>query len=738
MLIKIGNFETPRYDPDSDIDSIARRCYLRVLFAQSREPPAGSQRLAPVCRWLVQLSHIKTGQKGGPSFLGGNQLNKKIRLLCASMNQGRVAADFSTRDASVKYVPVTLGDQNLCLDEVKANSRFQSLVKHAFLVAASDGVLDKKGRRHQDLIVVDNDPGVTLEPERCNVTGFDGAHQAVQARIIHAPTGPLSLEAAPAAASTRGAPVSRPAAEPQASWTTSGVNKTILRRIRAQGPIVTLGNKTSAAASGSASARPASQQGLVEFQPPGSGRFPTLSSRAAVAATSGLAEAAAGAAPPGLAEAAAGVATSLTGPRRAEAAALPEAATYGLADAAAGAATSVARVIEAPSSPRVFTPASESELPSESESYSINSISPAVTRRAPRRDHPPAPGPPGLKAPAAASAEAAAAAASTRGLPLQHVDDVVRGDSALPDFEDYVDLKVEAHVDVKLQTGADVLGALDRQAEAMADQEDDEAALLRAVGSDAQVPPRTSSGSGRTRARSEDAKEPQESAEEGQGAGQVRKKHRTERRSIKEPEPALADASTLGGASPFRRVAMKSRIVVEKEHGSEKYLLVHAATDTVDVIERVLEARGRAMADEAWEKFGGAPKDARLALIANRRAYMVRDREGVGYLVFCAGLQKRSQYYAFEDWANTREGDYHLRKQDSKGWWEPISRRSANKRFAIPRGMARQKWKVYCDHTFGGLEWFNVLSQMGGCPAEFVEAWNAVNNQRCLVAHPLY
>ena len=165
---------------------------------------------------------------------------------------------------------------------------------------------------------------------------------------------------------------------------------------------------------------------------------------------------------------------------------------------------------------------------------------------------------------------------------------------------------------------------------------------------------------------------------------------------------------------------------------------MHAATDTVDVIERVLEARGRAMADEAWELFSAAREDVRRALITNRRAYLVWDRGSVGYLVLCAGLQKRSQYYAFEDWASTREGDYHLRKQDSKGWWVPIPRRSANVRFAIPRGLARQKWEVYCDHTFGGQEWFNVLSQMGGCPAEFVEAWNAVTNQRLQVAHPLY
>ena len=47
-------------------------------------------------------------------------------------------------------------------------------------------------------------------------------------------------------------------------------------------------------------------------------------------------------------------------------------------------------------------------------------------------------------------------------------------------------------------------------------------------------------------------------------------------------------------------------------------------------------------------------------------------------------------------------------------------------------------FKNHCDHTFGGQTWFDVLNQMGGCPAEFVEAWNAVTNQRLQVAHPLY
>jgi hypothetical protein len=39
-------------------------------------------------------------------------------------------------------------------------------------------------------------------------------------------------------------------------------------------------------------------------------------------------------------------------------------------------------------------------------------------------------------------------------------------------------------------------------------------------------------------------------------------------------------------------------------------------------------------------------------------------------------------------------------------------------------------FKVYCDKKFGGEVWFDVLNQMGGCPGEFVDAWNAVVDQR--------
>ena len=64
-LILAGAVETPKYMSDHQDKSIAHRPYLRVLLAEPMP-----RRLATT--WLVQLSHIKTGNRDGPSFLGSN------------------------------------------------------------------------------------------------------------------------------------------------------------------------------------------------------------------------------------------------------------------------------------------------------------------------------------------------------------------------------------------------------------------------------------------------------------------------------------------------------------------------------------------------------------------------------------------------------------------------------------------------------------------------------------------
>ena len=203
MFVLAGRPETPKYDPTNDDAMIAKRTYLRVPLAPM--PP----RSATV--WLVQLSHIKTGNSGA-SLLKGNVLNKKIHLFAAALNQGcRRAAEMGG-----DVVPVLLGDQNLTRDEVTTNPLALSLIQHAFLVASSAGLVDNQNRLHQDLVVVGDVGGLTLESVPEYVVGFDNTHQAVRARIYREPTGPAeaasaaaSAEAASAAASTLAAAYSQ-------------------------------------------------------------------------------------------------------------------------------------------------------------------------------------------------------------------------------------------------------------------------------------------------------------------------------------------------------------------------------------------------------------------------------------------------------------------------------------------------------------------------------------------------
>ena len=49
---------------------------------------------------------------------------------------------------------------------------------------------------------------------------------------------------------------------------------------------------------------------------------------------------------------------------------------------------------------------------------------------------------------------------------------------------------------------------------------------------------------------------------------------------------------------------------------------------------------------------------------------------------------------------------------------------------AVDSRGSKSVFKTHCDHVFGGQTWFDVLCQMGGCPAAFVDAWNTVINQR--------
>ena len=157
--------------------------------------------------------------------------------------------------------------------------------------------------------------------------------------------------------------------------------------------------------------------------------------------------------------------------------------------------------------------------------------------------------------------------------------------------------------------------------------------------------------------------------------------------------------------------------------------------ETVAEIDRVLKARNRAIEDEARELCGAStPEDARRALVGARRACAVRGSHGhLEYLVIDAQLQQRARYYAFRDWAHTRDGQRYLTKQDCHGQEYLLPLESTAGPYTIPKD-ARAAFKNHADHVYGGETWLNVLIQMGGCPREFVDCWNLAIDQRLQAA----
>ena len=99
---------------------------------------------------------------------------------------------------------------------------------------------------------------------------------------------------------------------------------------------------------------------------------------------------------------------------------------------------------------------------------------------------------------------------------------------------------------------------------------------------------------------------------------------------------------------------------------------------------------------------------------------MVRGSRGRhNYLVIDGQLLKRSRYYIFRDWANTPDAvlaEAGPRRKvvatapgqclDAWQWRQPRESQTV--------------FKNHADHVFGGQTWLDVLSQMGGCPCEFM------------------
>ena len=100
---------------------------------------------------------------------------------------------------------------------------------------------------------------------------------------------------------------------------------------------------------------------------------------------------------------------------------------------------------------------------------------------------------------------------------------------------------------------------------------------------------------------------------------------------------------------------------------------------------------------------------------------MVRGSRGrLDYLVIDGQLQKRSRYYIFKDWAETLEGKWFLHKQDRESGfscWCLDAQLLSGGPWTMPRE-SRAVFKNDAEHVQTCL---GVLSQMGGCPCEFVE-----------------
>ena len=181
-------------------------------------------------------------------------------------------------------------------------------------------------------------------------------------------------------------------------------------------------------------------------------------------------------------------------------------------------------------------------------------------------------------------------------------------------------------------TGADVVAALDSEAQEVADEEDQETTIADAMADAKEAVAKeegAASGAASTRVADD---EPEEAP--------TRKKMRSA-----EAEAGPAEAAAASTRGPARRQAMKSRIIVQKEDDSEKYSLVCAATQTEAEIDRVLEARAAAILDEARESFGAStPEERRAFLVDNWRMVDVTAEDGITYPLGDFQLQERIKY----------------------------------------------------------------------------------------------
>ncbi|CAK0809359.1 unnamed protein product [Prorocentrum cordatum] len=197
------------------------------------------------------------------------------------------------------------------------------------------------------------------------------------------------------------------------------------------------------------------------------------------------------------------------------------------------------------------------------------------------------------------------------------------------------------------------------------------------------------------------------------------------------------DSEAAAGASaavcPRRRQALMSHLVVEQRAGSLRCYPVLSPGERAPIIERVLRARVEAAKAEARELGVDAstPGEALKSVIGAGRAIVApRAADGCRYVVFDAALARRSKYFYPAEWSQSPDGYYWLHVQDRRaGGWQPVALAAPSGPPVISRA-ARPICKTHCDRTFGGEVWFNVLIQTGGCPAEFVDAYNDAVGRR--------
>ena len=167
---------------------------------------AGASSPGLATTWLLQLSHLKVGARGTPSYMPSH--NKKVRLCAAAHCQGRdAAAAASSRGGGIPVVAVTMGDQNLTAEDIRASHIYQATVRHGYWLKSNEGIVDANGRLHQDLIFVDKNWDCTLHdlPSAEVRVGFDGVHQSVRA-LLSRPRPRPGGASTPAASASSAAP----------------------------------------------------------------------------------------------------------------------------------------------------------------------------------------------------------------------------------------------------------------------------------------------------------------------------------------------------------------------------------------------------------------------------------------------------------------------------------------------------------------------------------------------------